>query len=260
MGMYDKAFALALAPYTSVSSVFNYNAQGAASPQGSGQTRTYKYYETELYFGDTWKATPKLTLSYGLRWVNYSVPYEVNGLESIQNTDFNAYFEARVAQSAASLSGNLAVPLISYNLGGKANHGPGYFKPQYLNFAPRFAVAYSVNPKTVINAGAGIIYDQTVINAVQYQQSQFDYIFKANASQAFGSPSDPDTSLTTDTRFTGLNNPPTAPAAPTITKPYYPLVAGTGSSAVPFGLENGTPGARLTKSSTRNSRLRIRFS
>jgi hypothetical protein len=238
-GLYDAAFALALAPFTAVGSTFNYNAQGSPFNQGSGQTRTYRYYETELYFGDTWKVLPKLTLSYGLRWVNYSVPYEVNGIESIENAQFNSYFADRVVQSSTSQSGNLSVPLIAYSLGGKANHARGYFKPTYKNFGPRLAFAYSLNPKTVINAGAGILFDQTVINAVQYQQSQFDYLFQAAVTQPFGAPGDANSSLMTDTRFTGLNAPPPPPAAPAITTPFLPFVSGSGSTAVPFGLANG---------------------
>jgi hypothetical protein len=238
--VYDSAFALALAPYTAVGATFNYTAQGNVLPQGSGDTKIYRYYETEVYFGDTWKMSPKLTLSYGLRYVNYTVPYEVNGLESIESAQFNPYFAARMAQSAASQSGNLAVPLISYSLGGKANHAPGYFKPNNLNFAPRFAFAYQFSPKTVINGGAGIIHDQTVINAVQYQQSQFSYLFQAGVTEPFGIPNDPFDSLLGDTRFTGISTPPAAPTAPTITKPFYPFVSGSGSSAVPFGLANGS--------------------
>ena len=238
-GLYDPAFALALAPYTAVSSTFNYDAQGNPFPQGSGARHTYRYYETELYFGDTWKARPNLTVSYGLRWINYSVPYDTHGIQSIQNFDFDTYFSSRVQQSAASQTGDLAVPLIAYSLGGKANHAPGYFKPQYKNFGPRLAVAYQFNPKTVIHAGAGLLFDQTVINAVQYQQSQFSYLFQASATQPFGVVGDPVGSLLNDTRFTGVDNPPPAPTAPAITKPFYPFVDGTGSEAVPFGLANG---------------------
>ena len=239
IALYDQAFALALAPYSAVGATFNYNAQGAVLPQGTGSQRDYRYYETELYYGDTWKVRPSLTVSYGVRWVNYSVPYEVGGLESIENFDFNTYFGDRVAQSAASQSGNLAVPLIAYSLGGKANHAPGYFKPQYLNFGPRLALAYSLNPKTVVDFGAGILFDQTVINAVQYQQSQYSYLFQSSANEPFGVPGNAVASLLTDTRFTGLNSPPPPPAAPAITKPFYPFVSGSGSQAVPFGLANG---------------------
>ena len=240
-GLYDPAFALALAPYTTSNAAFNYDAQGNVLPQGTGTQTSYRYYETELYFGDTWKVLPKLTLSYGVRWVNYSVPYEVNGLESIQNFDFNTYFEDRVAQSEASQEGNLVVPFISYSLGGKANHAPGYYKPQHLNFGPRFALAYSVNPKTVVNASVGVLYDQTVINAVQYQQSQFSYLFYATQPDWLD-PADATSvpGLLTDLpRFTGVSSPPPPPTAPTITKPYYPYVAGSGSSAVPYGLAEG---------------------
>jgi hypothetical protein len=239
IGLYDPAFALALAPYTSVTSTFNYDVQGNVLAQGTGTRRKYRYYETELYFGDTWKATPKLSVTYGVRWVDYSVPYEVNGLEAVQNTDFSNYFAARVAQSAASQSGNLAVPLISYNLAGKANNAPGYFKPTHTDFAPRLAFAYSIDPKTVLNAGAGIIYDQTIINAVQYVQSQSSYLFQSSVTNPLGVANDPEATLQTAVRFSGLNNPPQFPTAPTISKPFFPFVSGSGSTAVPYGLANG---------------------
>jgi hypothetical protein len=78
-----------------------------------------------------------------------------------------------------------------------------------------------------------------VVNAVQFQQSQFSYLFQASAMQPFGVPGNAPASLLQDPRFTGLNTPPAPPVAPSITTPFLPFVSGTGSSAVPMGLANG---------------------
>ena len=244
---YDAALTFALGRYQSVSSTYNYDANGNVVPQGTGSKADYRYYETELYFGDTWKLLPKLNLSFGVRWQNYTVPYEVHGIESLPNLDFNQLFNARIAQSAAGAYGpgtdcnpalGAGVPCVSYILGGKANHGPGYFNPQYRNFAPRLAFAWSpaLNGKSVFNGGAGIVYDHTVVNAIQYQASQYSFLFQSSADSPFGIANDPTDSLETDPRFTSFSSPPPPPAAPAAIKaPYTPYV----SAGVPFGLANG---------------------
>ncbi|HEY1759454.1 MAG TPA: carboxypeptidase-like regulatory domain-containing protein [Bryobacteraceae bacterium] len=252
--LYDSAFALALAPYTSVGATYNYDASGNPVPQGTGAVRDYRYYETEVYVGDAWKVTPNLTLSYGLRWQNYTVPYETHGLESVDQmgtpggttssvdqTTFNNYFSQRMAQSAAGLSGNLSVPLFDYILGGKANHGPSLYHTDNKDFAPRVAFAWSpsFDRKTVFSGGGGIVFDHTVVNAVLYQQTQFSYIFEAGISQPLGTAANTAATLQQDARFTGISSPPPPPAAPTITRPFYPYVSGTGAAAVPNGLANG---------------------
>ena len=252
--LYDSAFGLALAPYTSVGATYNYDAQGNAVPQGTGAIRDYRYYETELYVGDAWKVTPRLTLSYGLRWQNYTVPYEVHGLESVDQmgipggsissvdqTTFNNYFSQRVAQSAAGISGNLSVPLFDYILGGKANHAPGLYHTDNKDFAPRVAFAWSpsFDRNSVFSGGAGIVYDHTVVNAVLYQQTQFSYIFEAAVGQPLGTPNNVAATLSEVPRFTSIGSPPSPPPAPAITKPFYPYVTGSGAAAVPNGLANG---------------------
>jgi hypothetical protein len=45
--------------------------------------RGFRNWEQQYYFGDSWKATPSLTLNYGVRYQPVTVPYEVNGLTDI---------------------------------------------------------------------------------------------------------------------------------------------------------------------------------
>ncbi|MBS1803855.1 MAG: carboxypeptidase regulatory-like domain-containing protein [Acidobacteria bacterium] len=243
---YDAVFTYALGRYQSINSTFNYDAGGNLVPQGTGSRSHYRYYETEIYAGDSWKITPSLTMTYGLRWQNYTVPYEVNGIESVPDTDFYTLLNARIAQSAAGAQGpstdcstaSLGVPCVSYLLGGKANNGPGYFNPQNHNFAPRVAFAWALDPnrKTVLSAGAGVVYDHTIVNAIQYQASQYSYLFQAEANEAFGITGNPVASLATDPRFGGFDNPPAPPTAPAaLSAPYTPYVDG----GIPFGLSNG---------------------
>lgn len=240
--LYDEAFALALAPYSAESAIFNYNANGDVRAQGSGLDHHYRYYEWELFAADTWKVRPTLSLTYGVRWQVFTDPYDINGIESVQNFNFNDYFYGRVAQSQAGIAGPTAVPFITYMLGGKANNAPGYFNTNFHNIAPNFGFAWNpafLNGKTVFNGSAGIVYDQTVINAVQYQQAQYSYLFQNSVNVPYGVPNNPVASLQQDARFNGLDHPPTAPAAPAFSNPLTPYVSGTGANANPYGLANG---------------------
>ena len=244
---YDAEYTFALGRFSSVGATYNYNAQGTPLTQGSGLSTDYRYYETEVYFGDTWKLTPRLTISYGVRWQNYSVPYEIHGIESLPNTDFNQLFDARVAQSAAGAYGpstdcstaSGGVPCVSYVLGGKANHAAGYFGPQWDNLAPRLAFSWTPfsDRKTVVNGGGGIVFDHTVINAIQYQATQYSYLFQSNSNTEFGVTGNPTASLNNDPRFSGFTTPPAAPAPPSAIKPpYTPWIS---SSGLPYGLPDG---------------------
>ena len=235
--VYDEAFALALGRIASVGSSYNYDATGTQTPQGQGTNRAYRFFQTELYLGDTWKVNRDLTLTYGLRYQIYSVPYEAHGDESVQNTTFDQYFAAREKQSAAGQSGPSTVPFITYTTGGKVNNGAPLYQPSYKDFAPRFAFAYnpSYSPKTVINGSAGLVFDRTVINAVNFIQDQSSYLFQNSANTQYGGAGAIGALGAANPRLgAGLTftNPNTAPV---ITKPYTPWVDGGGN---PFGLTN----------------------
>ncbi len=231
---YDSAFAAILGRVGSTASTFNYAPSGAVLPQPSGAVRDYRYYQTQPYFQDSWKVTPHLTLTYGVNYQYFTVPYELNGFETVQSTGFDSYFAARLAQSAAGESGPTSVPFITYVLGGPANHGPSIYASNPYNFAPRFAAVYNpgFDPGTVFNIGGGLVYDRTVVNAVQYQQSQYSYFFQQNYTANNGDGTDPVGSLKSDPRLAAA---PTAVAPPTPKAPFQPYV----TDNVPGGLQNG---------------------
>ncbi len=98
-----------------------------------------------FYYGqDTWRATPKLTISYGLRWEVY-FPESVNG------------------------KGNGGFYNIVQGVGRVAGYGPfglnGNIGNDWHAFAPRLGLAYQMYDKTVIRAGFGISYDMGVFGS-----------------------------------------------------------------------------------------------
>lgn len=238
-GEWDYAFSAALGRVASISQQFNYDNKGNVLPLATGDQRHYRYYQSEIYAGDNWKVTPSLTLSYGVNWQYYSVPYETNGLESVGQIQtgsgsaipftFDQYFSDRV--KAANNKNGLSVPLIQYVLGGKANNGPTYYTPEWHDFAPRFAFAYSPSwdRNSVINGGVGIVYDRTITNAVQYQQDQHNYLFQQSVTQN-------NDDLAGDPRL-GAKATYVAPDAPPAAKNGFTPFVDAGS---PYGLGNGS--------------------
>ena len=231
---YDSAFAAMLGRISAINGNINYNKAGAALPFATGSQRNYKYYQTEAYIGDTWKVTPSLTLTYGVNYQFFSVPYEVNGLESVNNSTFNDYFGARLAAAAAGKTGNTAIPFQSYVLGGKANKGPNLYEPDWKNLAPRFAFAFnpSFDRNTVFRGSAGLVFDRTVASAVLYQQDQNSYLFQQPLAISNGVSGNSRAALQNDPRYgttVAITPPPTPQSG------FQPFV----TNGVPTGLQNG---------------------
>ena len=236
---FDEAFAVDLGRVGSTGGTYNYDKAGNALPLNSGSKRNYRYYQTMAYAGDSWKVKPNLTLNYGLNWQIYSVPWETNGLENVQTTSFNDYLKARVAQTQSANFAPNGVPFITYLLGGPANNGPGYYSMSWKDLAPRVSFAYqpSWDRKTTFNGGAAIVYDKTIVNAIQYQQDQYSYLFGQNVLTNYGDGTNPDADLSKPAaagpyRF---DAPPSVSAPATPKAPYTPYV----TAGVPNGLING---------------------
>jgi len=147
--------------------------QGTFLPPGSPEKRKFAENLFEAYIQDSWKLKPSVTLTYGLRYGYETPPWEVNGFQVAPTTDIGQWFRDR---EIAGLNGvpSDASPLLSWGLSGKANHGAdSWFKPDYKNFAPRVALAWSPGyqdgllgsvfggpGKSSLRLGAGIFYDR----------------------------------------------------------------------------------------------------
>jgi Carboxypeptidase regulatory-like domain/TonB dependent receptor len=116
--------------------------------------RHYHYNEVGLFVQDTWRVTPRLTISPGLRWEYFGVLHSVGSEAQLDSNYYygpgNNYYE-QIANGSFS-------PVVD---------APGQYKghfylPDYHDFGPRLGVAYDLfgNGKTVLRAGAGTFYDR----------------------------------------------------------------------------------------------------
>lgn len=133
-----------------------------------------------LFFNDSWKIKPNLTLNYGLEWGVQMPPYEQNGVQdyltdtSGQPITYASYVQNRVTSAE---NGQVYNPIIGFEPIRAVGGSPKYpFQPYYGGFAPRVSMAWAPHAdsgflgklvgvdKTVIRGGYARIYDRN--NAV----------------------------------------------------------------------------------------------
>src|SRR4051812_675598 len=121
-----------------------------------GETAFARPYESLRYQGyyaqDTWQATPKLTLTYGVRWEIPGVWLErYNRIASFNPTEINP------AAQGITVNGQPVRGALDYVL--SPQHPDRGSRKEWFNLvAPRVGVAYRVSDKTVVRTGGGIYY------------------------------------------------------------------------------------------------------
>ena len=123
-------------------------------------TRHFHYNESGLFVQDTWKITPRLTLSPGLRWEYFGVLHSTGAEKSL---DSNFYYGAGNSIYEQIANGRV---LRTIDAPGKSrNH---FYLPDYKDFAPRLGLAWDItgSGKTVFRTGAGVYYDRNFGNVL----------------------------------------------------------------------------------------------
>ena len=106
---------------------------------------TIPYYN--VYFSDSWRMKPSLTVTYGLGWTLEMPPVEQLGRQvelvdqAGQQIDSQAYLKAR---EVAALQGQVFNPELGFALVGNTGGGQKYpYNPFYGAFSPRVAAAWN---------------------------------------------------------------------------------------------------------------------
>lgn len=115
--------------------------------------RSYRYKDWAFYGQDSYRATPQLTLNYGLRYEHYGVQH--NNKAAL---DSNFYFGSGPGLEAQVRSGNVYLTQ-------KSPIGE-FWKPRWGTLAPRVGFAYDVfgNGKDSVRGGFGISYERNFGN------------------------------------------------------------------------------------------------
>lgn len=151
----------------------------------------------QAFVDDTWKLTPKLTLSLGLRY-ELTPPF-TDTLDNLFTVAMpRVVFTANAPQSdwpTFVRQSGCTDPYQGLNIrwtstpavcGGGLNHN--LMQTQHNNFAPRFGMAYSPDRKTVIRSGFGIFFLQDIGNAMYFDLSRN---IAARVDEFWGNPATP---------------------------------------------------------------------
>jgi hypothetical protein len=146
--------------------------------QGNGEIEFKRLHYFGFYWGDTFRVTPRLTLSFGLRYEPYLPITDLNN--RVVQFQSQAYQAGTVSQVFVNSPPGLLYP------GDKTPSGStvptGATSSQLKHFAPRFGFAYDVfgDGRTSLRGGYGIYYDTPELYAYNNMNDQSPFSFTVN--------------------------------------------------------------------------------
>jgi hypothetical protein len=187
---------------------YNFTSGGPTAPQLNGVAPYWG-----MYVNDRFQATPKLTLSVGVRY-DLSIPlYAPNSL-------------CCAVYSPTSAGGVLSLPGIAPGLPQQ------YLSANKLDFAPRVSIAYSPVQNTVVRVGYGIFFDA---GASQIAEELTNAGASAPGYTTGSQLTNVIEGVASDTPALGLNN--IFQTAPNLQPGEFPVSTGTGQGYFGDGVE-----------------------
>ncbi len=212
------------------------------NPPLTPATTTVNIPYTNFYGSDSWRMTPRFTLTYGLGWTLELPPYETSGKQVIfvgPNNNPISTTQYLNAREQAALQGNVYNPQVGFTLiGNLANPRKYPYNTDYGEWSPRIAGAWDVfgDGRTVIRGGYGRTYGR--LNGVDQVLVPLLGTGLIQAVQCVGpvynNLGNPCSGSTPASAFRvgvdGLTAPLPA-ASPTLPQPLYPGVNGVAAGA-----------------------------
>jgi len=164
--------------------------------------RSYRYKDWAMYAQDSFHATPRLTINYGLRWEHYGVQHNNH-----QNLDSNFYLGPGSGLFQQVASGQVFLT--------QQSPTGAFWEPKWGTFGPRVGFAYDLfgDGKTSLRGGFGISYERNFGN-VTYNAS-FNPPASAVIQNVCANPSSCSVVVTnSDTGVLGLSSTPASPLPP----------------------------------------------
>jgi len=251
---YNYAFVNLLGIISEATGQYNRTATGTLIPQDTLVNKNFRSWESDFYLQDSWKITPNLTITAGLRYSLLQPVYETNGNQVAPQQNLSQFVNNR---AAAMEQGQTYDETITYAPSGQGNGKKPYWPWDYKDLGPRIAFAYSPNPsseglwkaifggagKSSIRGGFGIVYDHFGTGLVD----TFDQNGSFGLNTVVSNPASVQT-IDGGARFTALNQIPASSLdgpllnpAPTTPFPYTPPVSTVGNplQQITWGFDEG---------------------
>jgi hypothetical protein len=189
---YDFPLAALMGIESEVNGVFNYDVtstQAATHPQNLPIRRHWAVDSYNIFFQDTWKVRPNLSITYGLNYQLMTPMTETSGQEVAPTVNMGSWFNQRARAMAAGIPDNQVDggALVGFGPAGSPYGKPGLYSVQNKNFAPRVGIAFTPHAdsgflsrlfgedKTSIRLGAGMYYQNFGPELAQYYSAGGEY-------------------------------------------------------------------------------------